>query len=225
MNDVAFDLAGAALVARSAGTLHWPAERLLCVSDLHLGKADRAARRLGALLPPYEGADTLARLEAEIAATAPATVVCLGDSFDDRAAAEALPERERLWLARLAAGVEWVWIEGNHDPGPLDLPGSHRAELARGPLLFRHIARAEARGEVSGHYHPKLRLPLRGTSVRRPCFLVDARRVVMPAFGTYTGGMDCAAPPLDGLMGPEARAILTGPTAVAVPLARLRRPA
>ncbi|MFP4275556.1 MAG: ligase-associated DNA damage response endonuclease PdeM [Paracoccaceae bacterium] len=216
MNAHDFTLAGAALCALPSGALWWSGRRLLCVSDLHLGKARRHARRGGTALPPYETRDTLARLEADLRATDPAVVVCLGDSFDDTEAARSLPEDERLWIAQLQAGRQWVWIEGNHDPGPLDLGGAHLAELPAPPLTFRHIARPGAAAEVSGHYHPKARLG--GTS--RPCFLLDRDRVILPAYGTYTGGLRSSDPALSGLMRPDALAILTGARALAVPMPR-----
>jgi len=218
MNAHDFTLAGAALTALPSGALWWREHQLLCVSDLHLGKAGRHARRGGATLPPYETRDTLARLEADLRATAPAVVVCLGDSFDDTEAARALPEDERLWIAQLQAGRQWIWIAGNHDPGPVDLGGAHLAELPAPPLTFRHIARPGAAGEVSGHYHPKARLG--GSS--RPCFLVDRDRVILPAYGTYTGGLRSADPALSGLMRPDALAILTGARALPVPMPRGR---
>ncbi|WP_225029396.1 ligase-associated DNA damage response endonuclease PdeM [Xinfangfangia pollutisoli] len=201
------------LQALPSGGLYWPAQRLLAVSDLHLGRSGRLARRGGALLPPYEGQATLAKLDADIEALAPATVLCLGDTFDDLAAAEELPEAEALWLARLMAGRDWIWIEGNHDPGPLALGGSHRAEARIGALTFRHIAQPGARHEISGHYHPKARL----AGTRKPCFLTDRDRIVMPAYGAYTGGMSCTDPALAGLMRPEALAVLTGPRLLAIP--------
>ena len=222
MNAHAFTLSGAPLHALPSGALHWPAAGLLVVSDLHLGKAERIARRGGALLPPYETADTLLRLESDIAATEPARVICLGDSFDDAAAADALDEAILLRLSRLMAGRQWDWVEGNHDPGPLALAGTHRAEVALPPLVFRHIARPGATGEVSGHYHPKARLALRGARLARPCFLIDAARVILPAYGTYTGGLATETAALGGLMGPEAVAVLTGTTARAVPMPRAR---
>ncbi|MEV8465239.1 ligase-associated DNA damage response endonuclease PdeM [Fluviibacterium sp. DFM31] len=222
MNDHHFSFHGAALRARPSGALWWPAEHLLVVSDLHLGKSDRIARRGGSMLPPYESHDTLARLETELDRTGARRVICLGDSFDDRTAARDLEEDLTLWLTRLIAGRDWTWVEGNHDPGPLELPGTHRAETSLGPLSFRHIA-TPASGEVSGHYHPKARLGLRGTSVSRPCFLVDSARIILPAFGTYTGGLPSTAPELDRLMGPEARAILTGKSAHAVPMPRRKQ--
>ncbi|MDW4548358.1 ligase-associated DNA damage response endonuclease PdeM [Defluviimonas sp. D31] len=213
MNAYTFTLSGAALAALPSGALHWAAEGCLVVSDLHLGRSERYARRAGALLPPYEVDETLARLDADIAATGAGMVICLGDTFDDLRAAE-LGEAHALWLARLMAGRRWVWIEGNHDPGPVALGGEHRADLRLGPLTFRHVAETGAGGEVSGHYHPKARL----AGQARPCFLVDRTRVIMPAYGTYTGGLNCSDPTLAGLMAPGARAVLTGRVARAVPM-------
>ncbi|MCB1352025.1 MAG: ligase-associated DNA damage response endonuclease PdeM [Rhodobacteraceae bacterium] len=216
------ELNGAALEARASGALWWPEERLLCVSDLHLGKSERLARRGGALLPPYETAETLARLGDEISRLDPALVICLGDSFDDSDCALALTAREADRLTALMAGREWIWIEGNHDPGPIALGGTHLAELSFGPLTFRHEAAAGAApGEISGHYHPKIRLAAGGGLVRA-CFLVDAARMILPAFGAYTGGLWCDHPALAGLFAPDARAILTGAPCLTLPLAALR---
>lgn len=218
MSGYSFSLAGVHLVALGSGALLWPDAGILCVSDLHLGKSGRVARRGDAPLPPYETRDTLLRLEADLEATGARRVICLGDSFDDSEAAHHLPESEKLWIARLQAGRSWIWIAGNHDPGPVSLGGSHLAELPQPPLAFRHIAHPSASGEVSGHYHPKAYLHLRGRRVARPCFLVDSDRVILPAYGTYTGGLDCRDPALRALMRHEALAILTGVTPQAMPM-------
>lgn len=219
MNSCAFQFQGIDLQALGSGALWWADQSMLCVSDLHLGKSERMSRRSGVPAPPYEVHDTLSRLEDDIAATQARVVVCLGDSFDDLAAAAALPEEARLWITRLQAGRRWVWIEGNHDPGPIDLGGSHLAEMGLGALTFRHIAQAGARGEVSGHYHPKVQVPTRARVISRPAVLVDDVRIILPAYGTYTGGLRSDDPVLAGLMGPEARAIVTGahPVMVAMP--------
>ena len=208
-----FRLCEAALTALPSGALYWADQGVLVVSDLHLGKSERIARRSGVLLPPYEVTETLSRLDADIATTAPRLVICLGDSFDDLEAAD-LAEDHALWLMRLMAGRRWVWIEGNHDPGPVDLGGEHRTELTLGPLTFRHIALLGARGEVSGHYHPKMRVA--GQS--RRCFLLDGTRVILPAYGTYTGGLSSDSLAFSGLMEDGAIAILTGRKALPVPI-------
>ncbi|MCR8827561.1 ligase-associated DNA damage response endonuclease PdeM [Pseudosulfitobacter koreensis] len=221
MNFCDITLNGAHLKTLGSGALWWPDQDLLCVSDLHFGKSERMARRGGPSLPPYETRDTLTRLAADLDHTQARTVICLGDSFDDLQAAQSLPEEERLWITRLQAGRRWVWIEGNHDPGPIDLGGSHLAQLAMPPLTFRHVATPEEAAEISGHYHPKVTLPTRGRSISRPAFLLDAHRLILPAYGTYTGGLRSHDGVLAGLMGPDATAILTGATPVRIPMPRL----
>lgn len=215
-----FPFRGETLHALPTGALFWPARALLCVSDLHLGKSDRVARRGGALLPPYESIETLDRLAQDITATHPATVICLGDSFDDLTAAQDLADPLKARLISLMAGRRWIWIAGNHDPGPVDLAGSHLADYTDGPLVFRHIAEAGAAGEVSGHYHPKARITLRGRSISRRCLLCDENRLILPAYGAYTGGLLCTAPELSMLMGPEATAILLGAPPIMLPMPR-----
>jgi len=193
----------------------WSARGLLVVSDLHLGKSERIARRTGALLPPYDTAETLSRLACDVQATGARTVLCLGDSFDDLDAAEALSGPHRAQIGALQAGRRWIWIEGNHDPGPVDLGGSHLAQLQDGPLIFRHIAEPGATaGEISGHYHPKARM----RRASRPCFMVDDTRLILPAYGCYTGGLDWTTPVLRSLFKPRAIAYLTGPKVLAVPV-------
>ncbi|MFK7753468.1 MAG: ligase-associated DNA damage response endonuclease PdeM [Sedimentitalea sp.] len=220
MNGHSFTLAGSQLVALGSGALWWQDQRLLCVSDLHLGKSERIARRGGAPLPPYDTRDTLTRLAADLALSEARTVICLGDSFDDLDAANALPEPERMWIAKLQAGRRWVWIEGNHDPGPLTLGGTHLAELPLSPLTFRHIARPGASGEVSGHYHPKAKIRTRARTLSRAAFLVDRDRIILPAYGTYTGGLFSHDPALSTLMHADALALLTGPRVHAVAMPR-----
>lgn len=207
---------GETLHLRPSGALFWPARNLLAVSDLHLGKSERLARRGGSLLPPYETQATLEKLDRELEATRATSVICLGDSFDDAMAADGIEEPSRLWLVRLMAGRDWTWITGNHDPGPIDIGGTHRAEVKLSPFTFRHIAKHSEKAEISGHYHPKARLAGRA----RPCFLADAARLILPAYGVYTGGLAATHAALTGLMAPDALAILTGTRALTIPMPR-----
>lgn len=220
MNGLHFPFAGLTLTALPSGALWWAEQQVLTVSDLHLGKSDRVARRSGTLLPPYEVQDTLQRLDDDIGLTGPNTVICLGDSFDDLDAADHLSEDAHLWITRLQAGRRWIWIEGNHDAGPTALGGTHLATLDFPPLTFRHIAQEDATGEISGHYHPKATLRAKGRAITRACFLYDDTRVILPAYGTFTGGLRSTSEILAGLLKPKALAILTGPKPTAIPMPR-----
>ena len=220
LNGYNFLFAGTALTLLPSGALWWAQENLLCVSDLHLGKAERIARRGGHLLPPYETKDTLIRLERDIERTGARIIVCLGDSFDDLTSAQNLAQDDVIWLTRLMAGRRWVWIEGNHDPGPVEFGGTHLAELFHPPLHFRHIAKKGAACEISGHYHPKARLNLRGRRLSRPCLLTDSDRVILPAYGTYTGGLRSDDVALSQLMRPEAIAVMLGTPPHPIPMPR-----
>ena len=213
MNTYRFSFCDIACSALPSGALHLPDHGVLCVSDLHLGKSERIARRSGVMLPPCEVAETLQKLEADMAITQPRQIICLGDSFDDLVAAASLDEDTRLWLARLQAGKDWIWIEGNHAPGPIDLGGTHRNEVAVSGLTFRHIA-TSAPAEVSGHYHPKHRV----TGRSRPAFLFDQKRMIMPAYGAYTGGLASNTPVLRDLFEGPVTAILTGHKAIPAPV-------
>lgn len=188
---VSFPLAGAVVVATAEGALWIPAAGTLIVSDLHLEKGSSFARR-GQMLPPYDTRATLARLEALALTLRPACVVSLGDSFHDPSAAERLDEADAAAVRRLTAITDFVWIEGNHDPHPpADLGGRAAAEITVGGLTLRHEpSLSPTQGEVAGHLHPCAAVAGRGRRIRARCFATDGARLVMPAFGAYTGGLN-----------------------------------
>jgi DNA ligase-associated metallophosphoesterase len=182
-------LASASLIADPEGAIYWPEHGLLAVSDLHLEKGSSYAAR-GQLLPPYDTAATLARLTRLIARYAPRCVVSLGDSFHDGGGPARLAAQDRDNLAAMQRGRDWIWITGNHDPEPADgVGGAFHARFTLGALTFRHLP-GNGAGEICGHLHPSARIAHRGRSVRRRCFAADARRLVMPAFGAFTGGLN-----------------------------------
>ena len=182
-------LNGVELFAEPSGALWWPATATLIVADLHFEKGTSYARR-GVLLPPYDTGTTLARL---VAAIGPRVrrVICLGDSFHDEDGPERLMPRDAEALRDLVIRHEWIWVCGNHDPVlPAMLGGcTVRGELRLDGLILRHQAEAQATGEVSGHYHPKSHIDVRGRRLSGACFIHDERRIVLPAFGAYTGGL------------------------------------
>ena len=189
---LAFSLVGERVQALTCGGLWWEASSVLVLSDLHLEKASSYAAR-GQMLPPYDTRATLGRVSGLVDALQPTTVISLGDSFHDPRARTRMSPDDVAALHRLTSSSDWVWIEGNHDPAPpADLGGRTALELTIGALTFRHVpTEGSAPGEIAGHLHPCARVVGRsGRSVRRRCFATDGDRLIMPAYGALTGGLN-----------------------------------
>lgn len=206
---VPFSFAGQMLAALPQGALYWPARRALLVADLHFEKASWYAAG-GQMLPPYDSMATLADLGRIVAALAPAEIWCLGDSFHDSAGVGRLPGAASEALRALTGQVHWTWITGNHDSALVgDCGGSVMAEAVVDGIVLRHEADpAEHRPELSGHFHPKLRVRLRGRHVSRRCFVASDRKIILPAFGSLTGGLDAAHPEIARAIGCQAEALI-----------------
>jgi uncharacterized protein len=211
-NAAPLHLAGERLMLDPSGAVYWPTRNMLILADLHFEKGTAAAGR-GHLLPPYDSRATLDRIALLLRHYSPKTVLALGDSFHDSDGANRLQAADRARLAAMAKTVDFLWVLGNHDPSlPKDLPGATLQEWADGPLTFRHEARpGRGDSEVCGHHHPKATVPVRGASVTRPCFVTDGhRRLMLPAFGAYTGGLDVADAAIAALFPRGARIFLLG---------------
>ena len=206
---VPFSFAGHTLAALPNGALFWPARRALLVADLHFEKASWFAQT-GQMLPPYDSAATLTDLESAVAATDPAEIWCLGDSFHDSRGCERLPEAEQARLRALTATHRWVWIVGNHDTALGDPCGGEVVDEAEvDGLVLRHEADpADLRAELSGHFHPKLRVRVRGRQVARRCFVATETKLILPAFGALTGGLDAHHPEIVRAVGRQAEALV-----------------
>ena len=183
--------------------LYWGRENALLVADLHLEKASFFAR-FGQMLPPYDSRETLERIALAIRETGARRVFTLGDNFHDAGGAERLEPYAAGMLAALTRATDWVWVTGNHDSGSDGAPGgTELAELAVGGLLLRHEALpGEAQAELSGHFHPKLKITARGRNITRPCAVLSERKLILPAFGALTGGMNAADPAIIAAMQP-----------------------
>ncbi len=207
------EMCGQRLCGDSAGALFWPAERLLVVADLHLEKGSSFARR-GVLLPPYDSAATLASLGRVIARHDLRTVIALGDSFHDGEGPQRLSAADRETLSALQAGRDWIWISGNHDPDPAaGIGGIFSDCVSIGPLVFRHEPSASGENEIAGHLHPVARVCTRARTLTRKCYASDGRRMVMPAFGAYTGGLNVRDRAFAALFGAlDFTAHMLGPT-------------
>ncbi len=183
--------AGEELELHAGGALYWPAENMLIVSDLHLEKASFLAR-FGAAIPQYDTLDTLMRLDALLHHYQPSHVVCLGDSFHDRNAHHRMPEQEHAYLKTLMQRVKaWHWVLGNHDVALANtLEGNVIINYICRTILLSHEPDASPLAQIIGHYHPKARLSLGGRRVNGKCFMLAEKLLIMPAFGSFTGGLD-----------------------------------
>ena len=186
-----FEFGGQTFELAGDAALYWPTQRTLLVSDLHLEKASAFAAG-GQMLPPYDSLSTLNEVAALVAQYRPARIVSLGDNFHDNEGERRLSPNAASLLKQLVAGTDWVWITGNHDR-KLEAAwgGTSVDEIAVSGVILRHEAvRGETGPEISGHFHPKYRQLLRGRMVSRRCFVRSPRKLIMPALGAFTGGLD-----------------------------------
>lgn len=157
------------------------------VSDLHLEKGSHYARR-GFFLPPHDTHETLERLHASLADLNARNILVLGDTFHDDHGYNRLSLQDRALFETL---IEFnpIWIIGNHD-GNFVPSGftAHKSFLLDG-IIFNHEAQPETSFEISGHYHPKIEIIHKKGRVSRRCFVEDGVRIILPAFGAYTGGL------------------------------------
>jgi DNA ligase-associated metallophosphoesterase len=196
----------------AARALYWAEERALLVADLHLEKGSFFARH-GQMLPPYDSRETLERLASALRLSGARRVYCLGDNFHDAAGPDRLDPHAAGMLAALTRATDWVWITGNHDikghvpkgaaSGGTAVPGTHLDETHIAGIVLRHEARpGETGAELSGHFHPRLRVAARGRTITRPCVVASESRLILPAFGALTGGLDAASPAIRAALEP-----------------------
>lgn len=184
-------ICGKTFLADVSGALYWPAEGVLIVADLHLEKGSAFAAR-GQMLPPYDTRETLTRLAQVIDRTGATSVIALGDSFHDAGGVSRMDPADLKILHIMQEACEWIWVTGNHDPEVPQVAGGHVfGSVGLSGLTFQHEpSHGAITHEIAGHLHPAARLCRDGFSVRRPCFVGNGRRLVLPAFGAYTGGLN-----------------------------------
>jgi len=206
---VPFSFAGHEFLAMPEAALFWPARSALLVADLHFEKASWFSR-FCQFLPPHDSQATLEMIEMLVDRTGAQAVWSLGDSFHDADGAARLSPQVRDRLSALTARLDWLWITGNHDAGMAEAPGGRRmAEAEVDGIWLRHEADpVDPRPEISGHFHPKFRLSLRGRHVSRRCFVGSPSKLILPALGALTGGLDAGHREIRRAVGPGAMALV-----------------
>lgn len=203
--DAASGTEAGARTSTRGGALYWPREAALLVADLHLEKASFYAKG-GQMLPPYDSRETLERLAGAVRRTGARRVFALGDNFHDSVGPDRLEPHAAGMLDALTRALDWVWITGNHDADLADgIGGARVEEMEVAGVALRHQASRSASGpEMSGHYHPRLVVSARGRRIARPCAVQSDTRLILPAFGALTGGMDAGAPEILSALQPAS---------------------
>ena len=212
MNSTEFQFNGERMLADISGALIWPEKSTVVVSDLHLAKGTSFASK-GIFLPPYDSIETLSVLNCVLTYYAPDRVICLGDSFHDSEASSRLGPKEKDIIRQFTRLHDWIWITGNHDPTPTPtLGGKITTHMSIANMMFRHITiDRETKGEISGHFHPKAKIKIKGKKISARCFISDGTdRLILPAFGTYTGGLDISHPKIKALFSDNYMVLLLG---------------
>ncbi|MFT8365866.1 MAG: ligase-associated DNA damage response endonuclease PdeM [Gluconobacter cerinus] len=195
-------LAGERIYLLPGGAVFLPATQTLVVADLHLGKGT-SARSRGLLLPPGDTISTLQKVLQLVEAYFPQVLVALGDSFHDCQVGERLLDEERALIKIITRKADTLWITGNHDAIPIPGIGGEWLEDYRlGNLILRHIPSEtipSGKAELAGHLHPKIKIRIRGHTMSRACFMAGEERLILPALGAYTGGLDVSNQAYQGL--------------------------
>lgn len=186
-------LAGEHIQLLAQRALHWPAQRLLAIADVHLGKDD-VFRDAGIAIPAGGANADLVRLSVLLGLTGATRVRVLGDFIHGTRGVARWRETWREFRER-HAGVDVELVLGNHDRG-LDITGLDvlilEEGLREGPFYFRHDHQSGATGLcISGHMHPVVRLPMLGKAF--PVFHLQREGLVLPAFSAMTGGWNVAS--------------------------------
>ena len=207
-NDHPVSICGKSFRADFSGALYWPALKTLIIADLHLEKGSSFARK-GMMIPPYDTRETLLRLAEVVDRFGAETVVALGDSWHDGNGTSRISQEDLETLRIMQDNRKWIWITGNHDPViTKKMGGTVYSELTMEGLTFRHQPlECRVTHEIAGHLHPAAKISLYGHSFRRPCFVSNGLRMILPAFGTYAGGLNILDEAFDPLFGNEGMTV------------------
>ncbi len=173
------------------GSMLWPKESCLIVGDLHLEKSTSYIDQ-GNYLPPFDSLDTLSKLSNSMKKNNIKKIIFLGDVFHDSNGYKRLKLKEQR-LFDTIINVNTIWISGNHDAKflPKNINSYNLYKLNE--FTFSHISCSKNIKEISAHYHPKVTFKYMGNKISKPCFLIDNNKIILPAYGSYTGGLNISS--------------------------------
>ena len=205
-------IAGERLLLLPEKAVFWPAEKMLIIADIHFGKA-ASFRAQGIPVPRGTTTENLAGLDALIDCHGAEHVVFLGDFLHARAAHASSTQQAMLAWRERRRDLRLTLVRGNHDKHAGDPAAALGIELVDephtvGPFAFCHHPDVETGGyAMAGHVHPAWVLATRFDSLRLPCFVVGKGRMILPSFGSFTGGHVVTREPGDAIFVTSGEAV------------------
>lgn len=182
------EINGQTFLLHNSGALYWVEQKMLIISDAHLGKISHF-RKHGSALPAKAVFKNFSRLDELVAYFIPEKICFLGDLFHSAFNKEWFFFEE--WTIRTALPI--VLIAGNHDiisPKKYEeLRISVVSEWQLDRFLLTHYPEErEGFFTLSGHLHPSVMLTGEGRQfLKLSCFFRSENQMILPAFGEFTG--------------------------------------
>ena len=178
--------------------------KTLVFSDLHLEKGSYLISQ-GNPLPMIDTLDTILKIQKCIDVYKPETVIALGDSLHDVHALERMHPDDKAFIMKICQSVQhWHWIMGNHDKNPekqdLFTQFNFSSKIVTEQFQYVHDVENTDLPQIIGHFHPKASINIGPQTIRGKCFLITEKLIVMPAFGTFTGGLDIHSEAIEKLL-------------------------
>ncbi|MFN8251594.1 MAG: ligase-associated DNA damage response endonuclease PdeM [Ferruginibacter sp.] len=182
-------------ILHSNRTVFWEQEKILILSDMHLGKTGHF-RKNGIAIPHAVMKEDMQRFMDAIQFFKPKQLVIVGDMFHSVANKE--HDFFLKWRNDLSH-VEILLVKGNHDIVPEAWYAEAGIELADKYWVKNNLAFVHHMEDIteeipgidyffSGHIHPAVSIKGLGKqSLRFPCFYFTKQYAVLPAFGKFTG--------------------------------------
>jgi len=196
MTSSVVEIAGERLLLLPEKAVYWPAREMLIIADIHFGKA-ASFRAQGIPVPRGTTTENLLGLDALVARHGARHVVFLGDFLHARAAHASSTQQAMLAWRHSRPDLRLTLVRGNHDKHAGDPAAVLGIELVDephmvGPFAFCHHPDLDLGSgggyALAGHVHPAWVLATRFDSLRLPCFVVGGARMILPSFGSFTGG-------------------------------------
>ena len=189
--------------------LYWKRLNIIIIADLHLGKSITFAKQKQ-FLPPYDTKETLAKLFECINEFQPSKLIIVGDLLHDMLSLQSFQDIDYQNFNKYTKKTEFIWVKGNHD-FDIEIVGFSKVlDYKVDKIIFNHLPIKSTNFQICGHYHPKVKISHRGKSIYKSSFVHNDKLLILPSFGTLTGGLNIDQDPLKVLLGNDIKIFPVG---------------